>query len=91
MKVEDLKCFEIDGGEIEHVIAKSEEDAIKYYLDLTGFELEELEIKELKEWYNIPLKIETHKGWEQITFLECARDGYDSETFEPYIIASTAY
>lgn len=93
VSVEDLRCFVMDdGGEIEHVMARSEEEAIAYYSELTGFEYGEYEVSEIIKWHDVPLRVEagTESGWENTTFLEFVKINYDPATFEPYVIASTA-
>lgn len=88
---EDLICIEFDGGEREWVVARSENEALQYYEETTGYDPDEMDVSLITKWHDIQLRVETDKGREDTTFLEYVKDSYDPETFEPYIIASTCY
>ncbi|WP_427340931.1 hypothetical protein [Caloranaerobacter sp. DY30410] len=89
MRAEDLKCFEFDGGEQEYIIARTKEEAIEYYKGIVGDDIDEYEIREIKDWHNMKVRVELPSGkYEEMTFLEDVTS--DPSPIIPYIIATTA-
>ena len=92
LNVEDLCCIQFDGGEREWVLARSEDEALEYYEELTGIEVDDLDAELIKDWHDLITRVEKPIiGWKEATFLEVAKEDYNPSTFEPYIISTTCY
>ena len=90
-----LKVFKFENGEEECIIAKDYKEAYNYYKDMIGEEIEECNITEIKDWFEIKVKCEAMEKQEDGTYFkmetmaEMANEFYSNSYTGAELISTT--
>jgi hypothetical protein len=90
-----LKVFKFENGEEECVIAQDYQEAYAYYKDIVDEDIEDFNITQIKDWFNIKVKCEVHEKQEDGTYFkmrtmaDIANEIYRNKYTGPEIISTT--
>lgn len=90
-----LKVFKFENDEEECVIAQDYNEAYNYYKSLVDDDIKDFNITEIRGWFNLKVKCETHEKQEDGTYFklrtmaDIAKEWYQSGYTGAGIISTT--